>query len=233
MKKNIFIKLLSAAVIISVLLGVTGCSVGNGKKVETGNDDVGVVDFEKLDDGSGTVVYTHKNKNEDTGKVETYTENVSLEEVDTAIGMNSAPFDDDKSKDAFISQDGMGDYGMDKNTAEKIAKDPTEWKTFYFVKYVENKSDKTMVTKSVKAVNNGEGGLYIRTLLDSETGIGPGGCTSITFYGVADMSNFETDEELDAALEKVQIQLIYTLTDDKYGDIDNWDEVTTQVAHIN
>ena len=233
MKKNIFIKLFSAVIIVSVLLGVTGCSVGNGKKVETGNDDVGVVDFKKYDAGSGTVVYTHTSKNQDTGKIETYTENVNLSDVDTAVRMGSAPFEDDKSKESFINQTGMGNYGMDKSEAEKIAKDPTEWKTFYFVKYIENKSDKTMVFNSVKAINNGENGIYIRTMLDSDIGIGAGGCMGVTFYGVADISKFETDEELDAALEKVGIQLIYTLTDDKYGDIDNWDEVTTQVARIN
>lgn len=233
MKRNIFIKLLSAAIIISVLLGVTGCSVGSGKKVETGNDDVGVVDFDKLDNGSGTVVYTHTQKNQDTGKVETYTENIVLDNVNTALSMGSAPFEDDKSKESFKNQSGLGDYGMDKDEAEGVIKDPTEWKTFYFIKYVENKSDKIMVSKSVKAVNNGENGIYIRTLLDSEIGIAPGGCTGITIYGVADMSKFETDEELDAALKSVGVQLIYTLTDDKYGDVDNWDEVTTQVVRIN
>ncbi len=231
MNKNTFIKVLSVLVIFAVIISTVGCSIGN-QKSPIKDGEVGAVDTSDLVTENGTAIHEFTKVNEETGETEKVTQVIDVDMADTPI-MNNENLLDSTSKDEFINHDGKEDYGMSDDVIQDVISKPENWKTFYIYKYIENKTDKTMVTGSVVADNNGEGSIYVRSKLDADYGIGAGAVSNIAIHATVDMSKYETDEDLAKALEKLDIKIQYTLTDDPYGEIDDWNSVTTDVIPIN
>ncbi len=229
MNKNILLKVLSFVIILAVILTAVGCSDKKPESVKDG--EVGILNIDELEEKDGTIVYSNTSVNKDTGKKETFTQIIDKDTLDTPIQDNNSIINNSTNKDEFI-ETGKNDFGMSEEEAEEIIKKPENWKSFYIFKYIENKTDKTMVTKSLEVKNEKNGPLYIRNTLDAEYGIGAGNISCIAIYAMADMSKFESDDDLVKAFNDMGIKVQYTLTDSPYGDIDNWDEVTTDVFEI-
>ena len=47
-----------------------------------------------------------------------------------------------------------------------------------------------------------------------------------------DMNKYKTDEELEAAFDKLDVKIEYALTDDPYGEIEDWENVTTKLIEL-
>lgn len=226
MNKNTIIKIFSLVMIFAVIISTVGCSLGNEG---TKDGEVGAIDVEKLEPENGTIIYEGTKVNEE-GKTEKVTQIVEVGHIDTPMVETDKFFDDEADKDEFIKEDGKEDYGMTDEEIKDVVDNAEDWKAFYVYKLIENKTDKTMVCKSVTA-KKGDG-MYVRTKLDAEYGVGAGNCTSIAIYATADMNKYKTDEELEAAFDKLDVKIEYALTDDPYGEIEDWENVTTKVIEL-
>ncbi|MBQ8784323.1 MAG: hypothetical protein IJZ57_11195 [Clostridia bacterium] len=227
MNKNTLIKIFSVLMIFAVIISTVGCSIGKDSGTKDG--EVGAIDVDDLEPENGTIIYEGTKLN-DEGKTEKVTQVIDVEHIDTPMVEQENFLKDEDKKEDFINQEGNGNFGMDEDEVKDVIDNIENWKGFYVYKLVENKSNKTMVCKSVSA--KGGDGIYVRANLDAEYGIGPGNCTSIAIYAMADMNKYDTDEALDAAFEKLNVKIEYALTDDPYGEIEDWNSVTTQVVEF-
>ncbi len=223
MNKNTLIKILSILVIFAVVITTVGCSVNNDGEVKDG--EVGAVDTNNLPTENGTAVFESTVVDEE-GNTQTVTQVIDVENSKPVVG-------EAVDKEDFVQNNVKDDYGMSDDEAEDVIAKPEDWKVVYLFEYIQNKTDKTMITKSVTTKNNGEGSIFIRSSLDAEYGVGAGGVSNIAIQAMVDMSKYESDEELQEALDKMDIQVQYTLTDNKDADVDDWDSVTTDVFKLN
>lgn len=226
MNKNTLIKIFSLVMILAVIVSTVGCSLGDEG---TKDGEVGAIDVESLEPENGTIIYEGTKVNEE-GKTEKVSHVVEVGHVDTPVVDPDKFFENDADKDEFIKEDGKEDYGMTDDEIKDVIENAENYKSFYIYKLVENKTDKTMVCKSVSA-KKGDG-IYVRTKLDAEYGIGSGNCTSIAILATADMNKYKTDEELEAAFDELDVKIEYALTDDPYGEIEDWENVTTKVIEL-
>lgn len=227
--KNTFIKIMSFLIILSVLLGTFGCSKG---KDSSGGKDAGVVDFGDMKEENGTVIYTHSYTDKETGEKKEYTEVVDVDKVNIPQVIAKDEKISQTIKDSFINSDKKED-GMTDDDIKDITDKPENWRTFYIVKYIENKSDKQLACSFIKAENNGENGIWVKSELGAEYSIGPGNAMNIEIYGIADMSKYDSDEAFEEAFKKLKIKLQYTFIDSSESDIDDWSSVTTYAMNIN
>lgn len=227
MNKNTVIKILSLVMIFAVIISTVGCSIGKDSGTKDG--EVGAIDVENLEPENGTIIYEGTKVN-DKGETEKVSHVVDVEHIDEPMVQPDKFFENEDDKDEFIKEDGKEDYGMTDEEIKDVVDNAENYKSFYIFKLVENKTDKTMVCKSVSA-KKGDG-IYVRTRLDAEYGIGSGNCTSIAIYATADMNKYKTDEELEAAFDKLDVKIEYALTDDPYGEIEDWESVTTKVIEL-
>lgn len=228
--KNTFIKVISFLIVLSVLLGTFGCSKGKGGS--EGGKDAGVVDFGDMKEENGTVIYTHSYVDGETGEKKEYTEVVDVDKVNVPQVIAKDDKISQSIKDSFINTDKKED-GMTDNDIKDITDNPENWRAFYIVKYIENKSDKQLACNYIKAENNGENGIWLKSELGAEYSIGPKNAMNIEIYGIADMSKYESDEDFEEAFKKLKINLQYTFIDSSESDVDDWSSVTTYAMNIN
>ncbi len=225
MNKNTIIKVLSVLVIFAVIVTTVGCSIGGGDGfVKDG--EVGAIDTEQLPTENGTAVFEGTVVNGE-GKTETVTQYIDVENTGKPI-VSDTPVDTEGLKNESVKDD----YGMSDEKADDIIAKPEDWKTVYLFEYIQNNTDQTMITKSVTTKNEGDGSIFIRSRLDAEYGIGKGGVSNIAIYALVDMSKYPTEEDMEKAIDKMGIQVQYTLTDNKDADIDDWNSITTDVFDI-
>ncbi len=223
MNKNTLIKIFSVLMIFAVIISTVGCSNKSGTK----DGEVGALDVDSLQQENGTAIYEGTKVNEE-GKVEKVTQVIDTELDDAPFVDEESVIADKNDKDAFVKQEGLHDYGMSDEEVKEVVENAENWKTFYVYKYVENKTDKTMVCKSVSA-DSGDG-IFVRKMLDAEYGIGAGSCMNIAISATADMNKYKTEEELMAAFDELNVKIEYALTDNEYGEIEDWANVTTDVV---
>lgn len=230
MNKNIFIKILCAVVVFTVLATTFGCTIG-GKK-SSGNKDADIIDFEDFEQDNGTVVYTHNYTDKETGEKVERTEVVHVEEVNTPQLIRDDDTASKNIKDDFINN-GKDDVGMGDDVIKDITEKPENWKTFYVTKYIKNKADKQFACSMIEVENNGEGGIWLKTQLGAEYSMAPGNTIAIDLYGMVDMSKFEAEEDFNAAFKKLKIKLHYTFIDSSSADVGDWNSVTTYAMDLN
>ncbi len=225
MKKNTLIRIFSVLMIFAVVLSTVACTGDNSTK----DGEVGSLNVDNLKPENGTIIYEGTKVNNE-GETEKVSQVIDVEHVDVPYIQPEEFIEDEKDKESFIKQEGPNDYGMSEDEVKDVIENKENWKSFHVFKLIENKTDKIMVCNSVVA--KGGDGIYIRKTLDAEYGIGPGNCSSIAIYATVDTNKYKTDEEIEAAFNELDIEIQYALTDDIYGEIDNWDEVTTQVVKL-
>ena len=181
---------------------------------------------------NGTVIYTHSYTDKESGEKKEYTEVVDVEKVNVPQVIAK----DDKVaqtiKDSFTKGD-KKETGMSDKDIKEITDKPENWRAFYIVKYIQNKSDKQLACSFVDVENNGENGIWVKRELGAEYSVGPGNSMNIEIYGIADMSKYESDEDFEEAFKKLKIKLMYTFMDSSEADVDDWSNITTYAMDLN
>ncbi len=216
MNKNKFIRAVSLILAAGVLLTAYGCK--DSEKEQELNQPVienntAVIEFTSIDDNGKEV--------EATNVVEINGDAVGKLNAGSSL---SDTIKDKEDEDKFVSRN--EDFGIDKDTAQDIVDKAEDWMKFSYSIYVANSHSKRIAMRTLKATNTKN--VIIDTDLGCEYGFDPGKGMTIIVEGLVNSAVYETEEEIIAELNKMDIEIIYTLLDGGPEDsVDDWSEVTT------
>ncbi len=216
MNKNKLIRAVSLILAAVAVLTVYGCT-------DKGNSDT---EINQPSIENNTAVIEYKTTNEDGKEVDAT--NVVNVNGDTVGKLNAGSslkdtIKDKDDEDKFISRN--EDYGIDKDTAQDIVDKAEEWVKFSYSLYVANSHSKRVAMRELKATNTKD--IIIDTDLGCEYGFNPGKGMTIIIEGLVNSAKYETEEEIIAELNKMDIEIIYTLIEGDATDVDDWSAVTT------
>ncbi len=215
MNRNILIRAVSLILAVCTILTVYGCK---------DKDDSGLSQPTMNDEDKVVIEYTSTN---DKGKPVDATNVVDVNK--DAIGNLNAGstldkvFKDEKDEDKFLDRN--EDFGIDDDKAQEIVDNAEKWTKFTYSIYVANSHPKRVAFGMLKATNTED--IIIDTNLGCEYGFNPGRGMPILIEGLVNSSKFETEEDILAELNKMDIQIIYTLIDSDLDSVDDWSKVTT------
>ncbi len=216
MNKNVLIRAVSLFLAAGVVLTAYGCGDKDEKEANVNQpvieNNTAVIEFTSVDDNGKEV--------EATNVVEVNGDAIGN------LGSGSTLKDtlkDKEDENKFISKN--EDYGIDKDTAQDIVNNAEKWVKFTYSLYIANTHSKRIAIRELKATNTEN--IIIDTDLGCEYGFNPGKGMSILVEGLVDSSKYETQEEIVAELNNMDIQFIYTLIDGNSTDVEDWSKVTT------
>ncbi len=227
MNKNILIRAASLILVAGVLLSSFGCKKGDDEQptkdadtnatgelalpsAENGTFKVDVTVYPEKVDGTTKPGATTK-VTEKTGELYYISIQKTLDSVN------------DNMKRRLTEK--AGDLGIDKAKAEKMIKSGTTWKHVSVFVYILNSNSKDSALRFVKSKQTEN--LIIDTELDTEYGIPAGRGNHVALDAYIDTSKFETEEEIVATLQSMDIKISYTLMDNSSDSVDDWSKVTT------
>lgn len=217
MNKNVLIRAISLIMAVCVLLTAYGCKKGGsgGDIIQPSvQDGTAVIDYTSTDDDGKEV---------NTSKVV----NINGEYVGNLMAGENLKdeFEDEKEKDKFVSRN--EDFGIDDDKANDIVENAAKWTKFSYNVYVANTNSRRVAFGMLKAKNTDN--IIIDTDLGCEYGLIPGGSMMVIIEGIVNSSALETEEEIIAELNEMDVDIIYTLIDDDglQAGIDDWSKVTT------
>lgn len=217
MNKNVLIRTVSLIMAVCVILTAYGCkkSGTSGEIIQPSiQDGTAVIDYTSTDDDGKEV---------NTSKVV----NINGEYVGNLMAGENLKdeFEDEKEKDKFVSRN--EDFGIDDDKANDIVENAAKWTKFSYSVYVANTNSRRVAFGMLKAKNTDN--IIIDTDLGCEYGLVPGGSMMVIIEGIVNSSALETEEEIIAELNEMDIEIIYTLIDDDglQAGIDDWSKVTT------
>lgn len=215
MKRNIVIRAVSLMLAVCAILTVYGCK---DNKEDTGLGQPEITDNQ--------VVIEYPSVNDDGKEVDV----TNIVEVNKdAIGNLNAgsslsdTLKDEDDEDRFLNRN--EDFGISKDEAQDIVDNAEKWTKFTYSIYVANSHAKRVAFGMLKATNTED--IIIDTDLGCEYGFNPGRGMPILIEGLVNSSKFDTEEEIVAELNKMDIQIIYTLIDSDLDSVDDWSQVTT------
>ena len=222
MNKNVLIRAVSLIIAVCVLVTAYGCKKG---------DSNGDINQPSIQDGTAVIEYTSTNGD---GKEVDATKVVDID--DKYVGNLSAgenlkdEFEDEDEKDKFVSRN--EDFGIDDDKANEIVENAAKWTKFAYNVYIANSNAKRVAFSMLKAKNTDN--IIIDTNLGCEYGIVPGGTMMVMIEGIVNSSALETEEEIIAELNKMDIDVVYTFIDDDglQAGIDDWSKVTTSYMPV-
>ncbi len=227
MNKNFLIRAASLILVAGVLLSSFGCKKGDDEQptkdadtnatgelalpsAENGTFKVDVTVYPEKVDGTTKSGATTK-VTEKTGELYYISIQKTLDSVN------------DNMKRRLTEK--AGELGIDKAKAEKMIKSGTTWKHVSVFVYVLNSNSKDSALRFVKSKQTEN--LIIDTELDTEYGIPAGRGNHVALDAYIDTSKFETEEEIVATLQSMDIKISYTLMDNSSDSVDDWSKVTT------
>lgn len=215
MRKNILIRAVSLFLAAGVMLTAYGCK---DNKAEGGLNQPTIE--------NNKVVVEYPSVNNDGKEVDV----TNVIEVDDKIAgqINAGSslkdtLKNDEAEDKFINN--SGSLGIEKEEAEQIVEEAEKWTKFSYSLYVTNTNAKRVAFRSLKATNTED--ILIYTDLGCEYGFNPGRGMMIFIEGLVNSAKFETEEEIRAALNEMDIDIIYTFIDTDLDSVDDWSSVTT------
>lgn len=215
MRKNILIRAVSLFLAAGVMLTAYGCK---DNKAEGGLNQPTIE--------NNKVVVEYPSVNSDGKEVDV----TNVIEVDDKIAgqINAGSslkdtLKNDEAEDKFINN--SGSLGIEKEEAEQIVEEAEKWTKFSYSLYVTNTNAKRVAFRSLKATNTED--ILIDTDLRCEYGFNPGRGMMIYIEGLVNSAKFETEEEIRAALNEMDIDIIYTFIDTDLDSVDDWSSVTT------
>lgn len=134
---------------------------------------------------------------------------------------------DQKKKDEFITY--CADYGIDSETAKSLVND-SKWTTFEVMVKVTNTNGKGIAAKDIKADNTA--GIKVSQPLGVEYGIPSGKSQYIFISGIADSSEYGTQDAIISALGGMNIRLCYTFLDNPSESVEDWSKVEIKYMPI-
>ncbi len=215
MNKNILIRAVSLIIAGGVLLTAYGCKDSK----EDGGLNQPVIENNQV-----VIEYPSTDSN---GKEVDATNVIEID--DNAVGQLHAgsslsdSLKDKEDEDKFVSRN--EDLGIDKDKAEQIVEDAEKWVKFSYSVYVANSNAKRVAFRTLRATNTED--IIIDTNLGCEYGFNPGRGMSILIEGLVNSAKYETEEEILAALNEMDVDIIYTLVDSDLDSVDDWSSVTT------
>ncbi|MBQ3127704.1 MAG: hypothetical protein IJC13_01555 [Clostridia bacterium] len=215
MNKNILIRAVSLILAACVILTAYGC--------KDGKDNTGLGQPEINDN---QVVIEYPSMNSDGKEVDAT--NVVEVNKDAIGNLNagsslSDTLKDKEDEDEFINRN--EDFGISKDEAQDIVDNADKWTKFTYSIYVANSNAKRVAFRMLKATNTED--IIIDTDLGCEYGFNPGRGMPILVEGLVNSSKFDTEEEILAELNKMDVQIIYTLIESDLDSVDDWSQVTT------
>ena len=216
MNKNVFIRAVSLILMACVILTAYGCKDG-------GKDNAGIAQPE-ITDNQAVIEYTSLN---DDGK-EVDATNIVEVNKDTVGKLNSGSslsdtLKDQEDEDRFLNRN--EDFGISKDEAQDIVDNAEKWTKFSYSIYVANSNAKRVAFRLLKATNTEN--IIIDTDLGCEYGFNPGRGMYILIEGLVNSAKLQTEEEIIAELNKMDVDIIYTLIESDLDSVDDWSNVTT------
>lgn len=214
MNKNILIRVASLLLAAGVLLTAYGCKDNKqtGLNQPTIVDNQAVIEYPSVDSEGKDV--------EATNVVDVDSEYVG--QLNTGSSLEDA-FKNESAKDKFLDRNES--FGIDDEKAEEIVEEAAKWTKFSYNIYVANSNAQRVAFRTLKATNTED--IIIDTDLGCEYGFNPGKGMIIYIEGLVNSTKFETEEEIVAALNEMDIEIIYTLIDSDLDSVDDWSKVTT------
>lgn len=215
MNKNILIRAVSLILAAGVMLTAYGCKDNKkdaGLNQPTIENDKVVVEYPSVNSDGKEVDVTNVIEVDD--KV--------VGQLNAGSSLNDT-LKNDEAKDKFVNN--SGSLGIDKEEAEQIVEDAEKWTKFSYSLYVTNSNAKRVAFRSLRATNTKD--IIVDTDLGCEYGFNPGKGMMIFIEGLVNSAKYETEEEILAALNEMDIDIIYTYVETDLDSVDDWSSVTT------
>ncbi|MBR5262741.1 MAG: hypothetical protein IKV49_02850 [Clostridia bacterium] len=215
MNKNILIRAVSLILVMGVILTAYGCKGGkenSGLAQPEINDNQAVVEFTSVNNDGKEVDATNV-----------------IEVNKDAIGNLNAgstladTIKDQKDEDKFLDRN--EDLGIDKDQAQEIIDNAEKWVKFTYSIYVANTTASRVAFRKLKATNTEN--IIIDTDLGCEYGFNPGRGMTIYIEGLVNSTKYETEEEIIAELNEMDVDIIYAFVETDLDNVDDWSAVTT------
>ncbi len=227
MNKNILIRAASLILVAGVLLSSFGCKKGDDEQPTKDADTnaTGELALPSAENGTFKVDVTVYPEKVDGTTKSGATTKVTEKTGELYYISIQKPLDsvNDNMKRRLTEK--AGELGIDKAKAEKMIKSGTTWKHVSVFVYVLNSNSKDSALRFVKSKQTEN--LIIDTELDTEYGIPAGRGNHVALDAYIDTSKFETEEEIVATLQSMDIKISYTLMDNSSDSVDDWSKVTT------
>ena len=130
---------------------------------------------------------------------------------------------DQKDEDKFLDRN--EDLGIDKDQAQEIIDNAEKWVKFTYSIYVANTTASRVAFRKLKATNTEN--IIIDTDLGCEYGFNPGRGMTIYIEGLVNSTKYETEEEIIAELNEMDVDIIYAFVETDLDNVDDWSAVTT------
>lgn len=219
MNKNILIRAVSMMLVAGVLLASFGCKKGEEAPTTTTTTAEGEVVLPSVENGTFKVEVTIHDDEEGTTKVEEKTNELFYINI-----MDSLDNTSENMKNYIIEK--SGEWGIDEAKAKEMVKSGTTWMYVQVHVYVLNSKSKPVTMKYVNVGKQTES-LIVDTALESEFGIPSGGGEYVTLDTYIDTSKYETEEDIIATLQSMDIKIAYAVIEDMFDTVDDWSSVTT------
>ena len=215
MNKNILIRAVSLVLAAGVMLTAYGCK---DNKKDSG------LNQPTIENNKVVVEYTSVNEK---GKEVEATNVIDInKDVVGQLNAGSSLNDtlkNDEAKDKFVNN--SESLGINKEDAEQIVEEAEKWTKFSYSLYVTNSNAKRVAFRNLRATNTED--IIIEKDLDCEYGFNPGKGMMIFIEGLVNSAKYETEEEILAALNEMDIDIIYTYVESDLDSVDDWSSVTT------
>ena len=231
MNKNFLIRLVSGLLIAGVLLTSFGCKKDDeGETTTAGTNATGELAIPSAENGTFKVdVTVYPEKVDGTtaaGATTKVTEKTGeLYYISIQKSLDTA---NENMKRRLTEK--PEELGIDKAKAEEMIKSGTTWKHVSIFVYVLNSNSKDAAMRYVNSKQADS--LIIDTQLDTEYGIPAGRGNHIALDAYIDTSKYETEEDIIATLQGLDIKIAYTLMDNSADSVDDWSKVTTAYMPI-
>ena len=219
MNKNILIRAVSMMLVAGVLLASFGCKKGEEAPTTTTTTAEGEVILQPTE--NGTFVEEVPVRDKETGKVQNEVKSKELFYINI---MDSLDNTSENMKNYIIEK--SGEWGIDEAKAKEMVKSGTTWMYVQVQVYVLNSKSKPVTMKYVNVGKQTES-LIVDTTLESEFGIPSGKSVYVTLDTYIDTSKYETEEDIIATLQSMDIKIVYAVIDDMFDTVDDWSSVTT------
>lgn len=219
MNKNILIRAVSMMLVAGVLLASFGCKKSEEAPPTTTTVAEGEVVLPPTENGTFKVEITVRDEENGTTSVE--------EKSDDLFYINVIdPLDVVGENMKNYIKENAGEWGADEAKVEEMLKSGTTWMHVQIQVYVLNSKSKPVAMEYVK-VGKQTDALIVDTMLDGQFGIPSGKGKYVTLDSYIDTSKYETEEDIIATLQSMDIQITYALVEDMYDTVDDWSSVTT------
>lgn len=228
MNKNVFLRVASMTLVAGILLTSFGCKKegeGEGETTTaatTAEVHKGEIAVPSTQDGTFKIDKTiveidaGTTKKDGTTRIEEESGELYYIIMDDSLDKGS------ENLKKYITER-HGELGIDKAKAEEMIKSGTTWNSVTIFVYVLNSDSKGVAMKSVEAKQTES--LIVDTELESEIGIPMGRGMYIPVSAYVDVSKFETEEQIVAALNGMDIKVAYTYIDNPMDSVDDWSKV--------